>query len=189
MSEHKKDDKAVAEPTPKRGGGFMGKLVIALFMASVIVGECVFAYVMFPDPKELARIAQEITLKQMEKGKSKHEDGAEEEDTDAKIKEVELGTFDITAFQAAANSHIRISFKLFGTLKESDESAFEALKTENENRLRDKIIYEIRNAAIEDLTDPALGLIKRRILDKSNALFGKTILKAVVFSNFACVEQ
>ena len=40
-----------------------------------------------------------------------------------------------------------------------------------------------------DLADPGLGLIKRRILEKSNALLGKPLLRAVVFSEFSYMEQ
>jgi flagellar FliL protein len=166
----------------------MGKLAIALFMTSVIVGECVFAYVMFPDPKEIARHAMEKIQDDL-RVKKKDEDSDEGNDEEAKSLEVKLGDFDITAFQAASNTSVRISFNLFATLNESDESNFEDLKAEYEQRLRDKIIFEIRNADVSDLTDPGLGLIKRRILEKSNLLFGKSILKSVVFGNFAFVEQ
>jgi flagellar FliL protein len=74
-------------------------------------------------------------------------------------------------------------------LNESDESTFEELQTQYEQRLRDKIIFEVRNADVADLTDPGLGLIKRRILEKSNLLFGKSILKSIVFGDFAFVDQ
>ena len=167
----------------------MAKVAIALFMASVIVGECVFAYVMFPDPDVVAKKALEGLRTELEKGKKHTEDGEEEDDDESKIKEVEIGSFDLTALNSANNSHMRISFKLFGTIKESEESKFEELKAEHENRLRDKIILEIRGAAMADLTDPALGLIKRRILETSNSVLGKAILKSVVFGNFAFVEQ
>ena len=45
------------------------------------------------------------------------------------------------------------------------------------------------NCQIEDLTDPGLGLLKRRILAKSNDLLGKPLLRSVVFSDFSFVEQ
>jgi len=166
----------------------MGKLAIALFITSVIVGECVFAYVMFPDPKEIAKHAVEKIQDDL-RVKKHEEDSESGHDDDAKILEVKLGDFDITAFQAASNSSIRISFHLYATLNESDESTFEELQTQYEQRLRDKIIFEVRNADVADLTDPGLGLIKRRILEKSNLLFGKSILKSIVFGDFAFVDQ
>ena len=59
----------------------------------------------------------------------------------------------------------------------------------NKHRFRDLVLFEIRNSEYDDLMDPGLGLIKRRILEKSNALLGKSILKTVVFSDFTYVEQ
>ena len=167
----------------------MGKLIIALFMTSVIVGECVFAYVMFPDPKDVAQLAQEMIAEKMLAKKQHEEDAESSSDADSKVVELKLGDFDVTAFIAASNSNIRISFHLFATLNEADQETVESLLKENEHRLRDRIIFEVRNAEVADLTDPGLGLIKRRILEKSNALFGKSLLKSVVFSDFAFVEQ
>ncbi|MFM2094642.1 MAG: hypothetical protein RIS70_1766 [Planctomycetota bacterium] len=191
MSDAKKEHKAgeAAQEPSRRGGAFLGKLIIALFMTSVIVGECVFAYVMFPDPKDVAQLAQEMIAEKMLAKKQHEEDAAESSETDAKVVELKLGDFDVTAFIAASNSNIRISFHLFATLNEADAETVESLLKENEHRLRDRIIFEVRNADVADLTDPGLGLIKRRILEKSNALFGKSLLKSVVFSDFAFVEQ
>lgn len=191
MSDAKKEHKAgeAAQEPSRRGGAFLGKLIIALFMTSVIVGECVFAYVMFPDPKDVAQLAQEMIAEKMLAKKQHEEDSEESSDTDSKVVELKLGDFDVTAFIAASNSNIRISFHLFATLNEADQETVESLLKENEHRLRDRIIFEVRNADVADLTDPGLGLIKRRILEKSNALFGKSLLKSVVFSDFAFVEQ
>jgi flagellar FliL protein len=49
--------------------------------------------------------------------------------------------------------------------------------------------FEIRNSRVEDLTDPGLALLKRKILAKSNELLGKLLLKAVLFSDFSYIEQ
>ena len=40
-----------------------------------------------------------------------------------------------------------------------------------------------------DLTDAGLGLIKRKILEKTNRALGKPLLQTVVFSDFSFVEQ
>jgi flagellar FliL protein len=42
---------------------------------------------------------------------------------------------------------------------------------------------------MNDLTDPVLGLIKRKILEKTNRLLGKAMVKGVVFSDFSYYEQ
>jgi flagellar FliL protein len=55
--------------------------------------------------------------------------------------------------------------------------------------MRDHVLFEIRNSTIEDLTDPGLALLKRKILAKSNELLGKPILRTVLFSDFSFIEQ
>jgi hypothetical protein len=52
--------------------------------------------------------------------------------------------------------------------------------------LRSEHAYEILAV---DLQDPKLGLIRRRILAKSNALFGQRILQDVLVSQFFMIEQ
>jgi flagellar FliL protein len=42
---------------------------------------------------------------------------------------------------------------------------------------------------MSDLSDPALGLIKRQILAKTNSLLGEPLLKEIIFSDFAVVQQ
>ena len=69
------------------------------------------------------------------------------------------------------------------------DSEFEELLAKNQHRLRDQAIFEIRNCQIDDLTDPGLALLKRRILAKSNDLLGKPLLHSIVFSDFSFVEQ
>lgn len=74
-------------------------------------------------------------------------------------------------------------------MDDGDSEDFTHLLEKNQHRLRDQIIFEIRNAQLSDLTDPGLGLIKRRILAKSNDLLGQPLLQNVVFSEFSFIEQ
>ena len=83
----------------------------------------------------------------------------------------------------------RVDFLLVGTVLDKDEKEILSLFDRNVHRFRDQILYEIRNSEPGDLADPALGLIKRRILEKSNDLFGKAILRSILFSQFSFVEQ
>lgn len=191
MADHKKTEPApdAAAAAPAKAGGMMGKLVVAVFMALVIITEVIIFYFLFPDADRVASLAEEKIAKKLA---TKVVDGNEEEPTDKgdkKIVEVDLGDFDVTAHQASSNSTLRISFHLYATVAEDDKSAFETLKTEAKHRLRDKIIFEVRNAEVTDITDPGLGLIKRRILEKSNAVLGKPLLRSIIVSDFAFVEQ
>ncbi len=103
--------------------------------------------------------------------------------------EVDLGKFNLMVHEPASNVTLRINFHLVGTVDDAESGEFAHLHEKNQHRLRDQIIFEIRNAQLSDLTDPGLGLIKRRILAKSNDLLGHAILRNVVFSEFAFIEQ
>jgi flagellar FliL protein len=103
--------------------------------------------------------------------------------------EMELGKFNLMVHEPASNITLRISFHLVGTVADEESSEFSHLLEKNQHRLRDQVIFEIRNAQMSDLTDPGLGLIKRRILAKTNDLLGHAILKNVVFSEFSYIEQ
>jgi hypothetical protein len=103
--------------------------------------------------------------------------------------EVELGKFNVVIHQPAANLTMRVNFHLIGTLPADASKEFEELLHHNEHRLRDQVIFEIRNSRVEDLTDPGLALLKRKILAKSNELLGKPILHTVLFSDFSYIEQ
>jgi flagellar FliL protein len=70
-----------------------------------------------------------------------------------------------------------------------DNSKFGKLMKTRRHRFRDQVIMIIRNAELSDLADPGLGLIKRQILAKTNALLGQPMIKEVIFSDFAVVEQ
>lgn len=200
MADHKKDNKAAgaaagaaagtaAGAAPASGGSFLGKLIVAMFMGGVILLEMVLAYLWIPSADHVATLAQERIAEKMLANKHDGDEDAAVDKDGKKIVEVDIGDFDVTAHQPAANSTVRISFHLYATVKDADKSEFESLKSAHAHRLRDRIIFEIRNAEVTDITDPGLGLIKRRILEKSNALFGKPLLRSVMFSDFAFVEQ
>jgi hypothetical protein len=84
---------------------------------------------------------------------------------------------------------MRINFHLIATVKAAEQEEFALLLEKCQHRLRDQVIFEVRNAEIGDLTDPGLALIKRKILGKSNDLLGKPLLSTIVFSDYAFVEQ
>jgi hypothetical protein len=105
------------------------------------------------------------------------------------LTEVELGEFSITLLQPEAGMAYRVDFKIGATVDENDKTKFDELFAASQQRFRDQVMIEVRNCEISDLTDSGLGLIKRRISEKSNALFGAPLLQGVFFSEFSLVEQ
>ena len=160
-------------------------IIICTFVALVILIECLFAWMTIPSQGDLETWA-----------KSKAEANAAGHKTDEHAGhsgkpevEVDLGKYNVVVHQPAASVTLRVNFHLIGTLPEEESHEFAELLGKNEHRLRDHVIFEIRNCQIEDLSDPGLALLKRKILAKSNDLLGKPILHTVVFSDFSFIEQ
>lgn len=76
-----------------------------------------------------------------------------------------------------------------GDAEEVDNTKFGRLFKKAKHRFRDQVIVVVRNAELSDLADPGLALIKRQVLTKTNSLLGEPLLKEVIFSDFAIVEQ
>jgi hypothetical protein len=160
-------------------------IIVAVLVAVVICTECVFAYLLIPSRGDLEKWSAEKVAKEAEHGHAekehKHEGKSETE--------VDLGKYNVVVHHSASNVTLRVTFHLIGTVGHEEHHEFEELLGKNQHRLRDQAIFEIRNCQIDDLTDPGLALLKRRILAKSNDLFGKPLLHSVVFSDFSFVEQ
>jgi flagellar FliL protein len=186
------DETAAAADAPEPSGksSLFGKLKVIGFVTVVIVVECLIACLWLPGADETAAMAS-ATLAAEPAAESLLETEAVEEDIMpvADQREVDLGEFSVTAFQPISNTTLRIDFHLFGTVGTEDEKLLLALIEENQHRFREQVLVTMRSADMNDLTDAGLGLIKRKILEKTNRMLGKPLLRAVIFSDFSFIEQ
>lgn len=214
MSEHAAPAKEKqAEAGSKKG--LSGKLKIGIILGAIVAAQCVLAWLLLPSGEPAT--AHEGKHEKHDKPHAlpelapRHED-----DPHAERREVDLGRFSITSIDPASNTTLLIDFHLYGAVlvepgdehgaeeeegghgghgkkkeegEPEDHSRFGKLLKKNKHRFRDQVIVIIRNAQMSDLSDPALGLIKRQILAKTNSLLGEPMLKEVIFSDFAVVQQ
>ena len=173
-----------AENENQKTGSMLGRLAIALFMGGVVGAECLFAYFWLPSEDEVTARAEQI-VEEAKAAASKEEDTTDEEIV---LVEVDLGRFTITNHRLPTEATFRTEFHLVGTVAKDDEDEFVKLLERNKHRFRDQIIVEVRNSEISDLEDAGLGLIKRRFLEKSNALFGKPLLRSMFFADYTFLE-
>ncbi len=103
--------------------------------------------------------------------------------------EVELGVYNVTRFNPVTNTTLAIDFELYGVVLASDAAEFQHLFEKNQARVREQVTMSLHSATSADLTDAGLGLIKRRLLEKTNSALGQPILKEVLFSKFNYVER
>lgn len=181
---------AAVEGSPSGGkSAILGKLILLTSLASVVVAECIAASFFLPTAEETASLAGvQPEVEETESSGVMDELAA----MDAEVKnqmEVDLGEFGVTAFQPLSNTTMRIDFHLYGTISKDNEEDFLAAWEESQHRLRDQVIVTLRSSELGDLTDAGLGLIKRRILEKTNRILGKPYLRSVIFSDFSFIEQ
>lgn len=212
MSEHAAPSPAPAAPAaaaaPASGKSTaLTKIIVLAFMVAVIGGECLVACFYLPSMSAAPPAAHADTPEHAS------EPVEEEQATHAAAKrEVDLGRYSITSFQPASNTTLLIDFHMYGTVAaEAEDSTaaapaaeghghghgeapaaddeFTRLFEKHKHRLRDQVIVIVRSAEMTDFSDPSLGLIRRKILEKSNRLLGKPLLEEVIFSDFSLVEQ
>jgi len=160
-----------------------------MFVAIVVAAECLLAYFYLPTPDETAAWAEAAQTAAAEEPLEEPDPYEETVDESIDQVEVDLEEFSVSAYQPVSNTSLRIDFHLFGIVAAEDEGEFLSRFEENRHRFREQVLVIARSAELTDLTDAGLGLIKRRILEKSNEALGKPLLRAVVFSDFSFIEQ
>ncbi len=164
------------------------KLYLLLFVGAVIAVECLVAYLYIPTPAQTAAMAGVVS--DADSGNGSLADVEQQATAPLEDQlEVDLGEFHVIAFQPVSNTTLRIDFHLFGTIDADDKNDFDRAWEENTHRIRDQVIVTVRGCELSELTDAGLGLIKRKILEKSNRTLGKPLLQAVIFSEFSFIEQ
>ncbi|MCS7305080.1 MAG: flagellar basal body-associated FliL family protein [Thermoguttaceae bacterium] len=175
--------------SPRKGG--LEKVLVALFLVGIVGTECLVVYLFLPSETDTAALASGGTS--LDQNSGGHSISVSSEPLTEALSvpqvEVDLGDFSVTSYQPISNTTLRIDFHLYGTVATEDQKAFQEALQANIHRFRDQVISVIRSAELTDLTDAGLGLIKRKILEKTNALLGKRYLKAVIFSDFSFIEQ
>lgn len=176
-------------------------IIISVLVVAVISTECLLAWMLIPSTTQVETWAKSQTPADGKMAAEKPEGGQKEagdasktasdktEDKAPEEAEVDLGKFGVVVHKPAEEVTLRVNFHLVGIVAANDSPELTPLVEKTKHRLRDQVIYEIRNAETADLTDPGLGLIKRRILAKTNELFGKPHLKSIVFSEYTFLEQ
>ncbi len=177
------------EAAPAARPSLFGRLKVIGFVAVVVSVECLAAYLYLPGPGETAALAGASMATPVEEPAMPGESEESGESQVVEEVEVDLDTFTVTSYQAATNTTLRIDFHLFATVAAEDQQEFLDWLQANRHRFRDQVIVTVRASEITDLTDAGLGLIKRKVLDKTNRSIGKPLLRSVIFSDFSFLEQ
>lgn len=178
-----------AEPAPpKSSPGLLGKVIGAVIIGAIVLAQAGLVYFLLPNPDVIASRVRDEVKKELDHGKEATPDVAVSAQQGEQA-EVELGTFTLAIHQPSSNTTLNLTCRVMGTIAKAEQPEYDKLLDNNKNRLRERIIIEFRSAELDELTDPGLGLLKRRILEKSNQLLGKPLLKTIMFPEYNYYQQ
>ncbi len=181
-----KEAAADGTPSPAKKS-ILGKILVLGLVLVVVAVECVVAYLSIPASSDSASAASNAAKPPAEHKKGEAEP-AGEGDAAANV-EVDLKEFSVTIYQPASNSTLRVDFHLHGIVAADNKKEFDRLFELNQSRFREQVMVAVRSAAMADLTDPSLGLIKRTILEKAKHILGKPLLQELVISDYSSLEN
>ncbi len=182
---------APEEVRPKGKSGLLTLVKAVSVLSVLVVIQIAAASVFLPSASDTAETAEMIASADAERD-SKEEEVVEEEKEvglSDKMVEVELGAYHVLTYDPVTGSSLNVDFDLFATVLEDEESEFYELYNANQQRVREQVLITVRGMEVTDFTDAGLGLIKRKILEKTNRALGKPLLHEAVFSKFSFIER
>ncbi|MEM9658007.1 MAG: hypothetical protein AAF961_06565 [Planctomycetota bacterium] len=182
---------ATVDAAPKKKRGLLTLLKAAGIVTAIIVLEVGAASMLLPGGDETRRMGQQLARAETD-GDSPAEDPVESgqqltdwEDT----REVELGSYHVLTYDVETGSSLNVDFDLYGIVLAEEESEFYSLYEASENRISEQVTITMRGMDVSDYSDPGLGLIRRKILEKTNRALGRPLLREVVFPKFSYIER
>ncbi len=179
--------------TEKKPSGLMTMIKAIAFISVIVLLQVAAASMLIPSADETAAIAGKLVNADSEEAESSASESAGNDANPllatGEMREVALGFFHILSNNTKSGSRTNVDFELFGTVLADEESEFFTLFEAREKRIREQVLITLRGSDVTDLTDPTLGLIKRKILEKTNRALGKPLLHEAIFSKFSFEER
>ncbi|QDU88223.1 Flagellar basal body-associated protein FliL [Pirellulimonas nuda] len=169
-------------------GGFVKLLIPIGIVSALVVVELVAAAVLMPTAQQTDAVARELAAARAGKeadNTSELADGVSGED----LREVELGKIPVTRYNPENDTTLNIDLELYAVVLADDEALMKQRLESNASRVKEQIILTLLSSNTADLSDPGLGLIKRRISDKVNRALGRTLVREVLVTKFNFVER
>jgi flagellar FliL protein len=180
-----------AADLPASRPGLLSLIKVVAFVAVIVVVEIVAAAMLVPTAQETERLGRQFVAAAAGHTAEVEHEGSSPDPYQGHndVREVELGVFNITRYNPKSNSTMAVEFELFGIVLADELAEFQHLFENSQARVREQVIMTLHTAESSDLTDAGLGLIKRRILEKTNRALGQPVLEEVLFSKFNFVER
>jgi hypothetical protein len=179
-------------PAPRGRKKLFALVKPVAFVSVIVIVEVVAASMLAPSAQETGHLAQQFVAASAghsTAGHDEHGEHGEGEESSHNVREVELGIYNITRYNPKTNTTLAIDFELYGVVLAADATEFQHLYENSQARLREQVIMSLHAATSADLADAGLGLIKRRILEKTNRAIGQPLVREIIFSKFNFVER
>ncbi len=188
------DQKESVDGNEKARLGIVGLLKAVALISVVVLVEVVAASMLVPTAQDAESTARKLAAAQqgqleVDGNSAANESGNAPPITDKETLEVDLGRYNVTRYNPENDTTLIVDFELFGVVLADEEPDFASHFEKNKVRLREQVIMTLGGADTTDLTDAELGLLKRRILEKTNRALGKPLVQEVLFSKFNFVER
>ena len=183
------------EKTAAKQPGLMALIKPLAVVSVIVLLEVAMASVVMPSADETRDIAEKLADAETDGDpdeiaeEQEQEEASDEFEAGPEMREVNLGAFHVLSYDAETGASLNVDFELFGTVLADEESEFYQLYENNQRRISEQVVVVIRGTSVTDLTDAGLGLIKRKILEKTNAALGKPLLHEALFPKFSFVER
>ena len=106
-----------------------------------------------------------------------------------RLEEVDLGDFRVTLPHAVEKTNsTELHFHVFGQVANRDLDSVEAMLAKKESEIRHRVLIAARLLTIEDLEDPNLGSLRKRIAELVNEELKGEPVKAVGFYRFGYMQ-
>lgn len=163
------------------------KLLFSGFITTIIALETFIFFFMVPSADDVAALAEANLVKKLEKTMA--QEGEVVLDNANDIIEFPLGQYGVTFTPPGSDRNHVLEFEVFGTVKEKDKVRLEELFASRQGRFRHRMMLEVRNATMDELTENQLGLLQRRILATSNEILEEPILLGIGFNDYQLREE
>jgi hypothetical protein len=174
--------------------GLMTIVKAAAFISVIVLLEVAAASMLVPSASDTAETAEKLAA--AEAAQEVDDDGQASGDGAAAdslalrdMREVSLGSYHVLTYNPDSGSSLNVDFELYGTVLADEQDDFFKLYEANQIRIREQILVTIRSTSVIELSEAGLGLIKRKILEKTNRALGKPLIHEAVFSKFSFIER
>jgi flagellar basal body-associated protein FliL len=164
------------EPLPQTGFRLSSKKLKLILLLLLVMGvQVAVGYMLLPEPAV---------------SKSSEPETVDELDPGINTVEVPLGQYNSTNSQAALGSVIHVSFKLTAIVApENARAVKDAFSDTHESRIRAAVVRVVRSSSLEDLDDPELNVMKRKIRAEIDKVLPNSFIIEVIIGDVRLIPQ